>query len=249
MAQLSKIILDVCTVVSQIHKAPELAGGRPNISYYVDGLSTMKIYIRWMNWSVIDGEIVQNRPRFVIANITVYEQGQGIFSYLLDSLKHECRMRQVGLEVECVLEARFADFLRCHNFVSDKDEMPVNLKWDSTPELEPLTGCDEISGGMDLACAYAQWSEGLRKQYPGRRVIFESTPSGKIVGLVGLSGRRASEIIVDEVAENMQAIGRSLRKSDPVFVDAPREPWQEKRNRNAGFAKARRAAKKSRRSR
>ena len=246
MAQLSKIIRDVCTVVSQVHKAPELAGGRPNISYYVDGLSTMKIYIRWMNWSVIDGEIVQNCPRFVIANITVFEQGQGIFSYLLDSLKHECRMRQVGLEVECVLEARFADFLRCHNFVSDKDEMPVTLKWDSTPELEPLTGCDEIYSEVDASGVFDAIKERLRLRDKEIRVVFESTPSGRSVGFCG---RKVSEIVFDELTSNMQAIGRSLRKSEPAFVDAPCEPWKEKRNRNAGFAKARRAAKKSRRSR
>ncbi len=248
MAQLSKIIRDVCTVVSQVHKAPELAGGRPNISYYVDGLSTMKIYIRWMNWSVIDGEIVQNCPRFVIANITVFEQGQGIFSYLLDSLKHECRMRQVGLEVECVLEARFADFLRCHNFVSDKDEMPVTLKWDSTPELEPLTGCDEIYSEVDASGVFDAIKERLRLRDKEIRVVFESTPSGRSVGVCG---RKVSKIVVDELTSNMQAIERSLYKSEPVFVDVPREPepWQEKRNRNAGFAKARRAAKKSRRSR
>uniref|UniRef100_A0AAU8L0H5 Uncharacterized protein n=1 Tax=Serratia phage Kevin TaxID=3161161 RepID=A0AAU8L0H5_9CAUD len=248
MAQLSKIIRDVTTVVSQVHKAPELANGRPNISYYVDGLSTMSIYIRWMNWSVIDGEIVQNCPRFVIANVTVYEQGQGIFSYLLDSLKHECRMRQVGLEVECVLEARFADFLRCHNFVSDKDEMPVTLKWDSTPELEPLslTGCDEIYREVDVTRMFDSIKERLGLRGKEVRVLFESTPSGRPVGLCG---RKMSEIIVDEVAANMQAIGRTLRKPEPMFVDSPCEPWQEKRKRNAGFAKARRAAKKSRRSR
>lgn len=249
--RMTAIIKDTVIICSHVNSSKELAkkSNRPNVSYYIEGLSTMDIYIRWMSWSCVDGKIDHNKPRFVIANISVHEdmQGEGVFTYLIDQLKPICLNNFVDLQVECVLNPRLGSYLERHHFVGN-GQSPATYTWDYQAEgMErpnydwDLSEIDSMSEYPGRPHDYEEIIQQIRAR-TSRRVVF-STP--------GIVGRSIYEGFKDE-----QQLGRMYR---PIHKDQwlpesavfykPTEAWQKKPNRKAGFAKSRRAAKKSRRSR
>lgn len=258
--RMTAIIKDTVIICSHVNSSKELAkkSNRPNVSYYIEGLSTMDIYIRWMSWSCVDGKIDHNKPRFVIANISVHEdmQGEGVFTYLIDQLKPICLNNFVDLQVECVLNPRLGSYLERHHFVGN-GQSPVTYTWDYQAEGMERPNYDwdpsEIDSMSEVTLVghmehdYEEIIRQIRAR-TSRRVVVFSTP--------GIVGRSIYEGYKDELATTSQQLGRMHRPipkgqflPESAVFDKPTEAWQEKPNRRAGFAKSRRAAKKSRRSR
>ncbi|WOZ56503.1 hypothetical protein GHCGIGKI_00270 [Klebsiella phage P01] len=123
---------DIGLICSNVKISKEMCEIRKiqNVSYYIDCLNFLSIYIRWNNWSIVNGKIDNTKPRFVISNISVLEQFQcmGFFTCLIERLKYTCSLENVDLQVECVLDSRLQNFLEKQKF-SSNNQTPPSFTW------------------------------------------------------------------------------------------------------------------------
>lgn len=80
--------------------------------FHIEDLKTATIYIRMRT-----GKQEQwTRPVLILSRIDVPQKGSGFFTELLARTKKLCIDRGWLLEVECVLESRFVEFLQRNDF-------------------------------------------------------------------------------------------------------------------------------------
>lgn len=115
---------DITTIMAEIDRLPHKANSFGNYSTWVEDLECSSLYVRYSTRRFIcDG------PVLTIANISVAKPGEGFFTSLLKCLKAKCLEENYSLEVESVLNPRFAEKLKSLGFQYIPDTNPPSFLW------------------------------------------------------------------------------------------------------------------------
>lgn len=246
----SKVLQDIDTIVDHVKLSKSLAESRytKSISYYIDDLQTMSLYLRWIGWGHDEnGNITYDHPQFVISTITIYDQGKGIFSQIIERLKPACLEAGARLVIENVLSDRLVYFLFRNNFIARNHQMPKTMEWHPGHFVDVTSdpfGDSELQPGANVGVISFEDSDNIvEKTKNAIRRLLDSE----------VEGRKISFVEMDSLSEldSLGMIARSLDIISPCFstaalMDPPEETWKVKKPRNTGFARAIRVAKKSR---